>query len=132
MAIRLSENFVIDVLAHFFVIDVLALNRYKLAEPTEDMFRLPVEGRWCAGSFRYGGEFVCFHKSIRPPAGRRSVKSRSIYTCLFQNTPVLLSCTLVFYTLPLLIEIFDFKVFLLSPVKVKSVPRDGRGSLHGD
>ncbi len=29
MVIRLSENFVIDVLAHFFVIDVLALNTYE-------------------------------------------------------------------------------------------------------
>jgi hypothetical protein len=30
VAIRLSENFVYDVLAHFFVHDVLALNRYAL------------------------------------------------------------------------------------------------------
>jgi len=31
MAIRLSENFVYDVLAHFSVHDVMALNKYLLS-----------------------------------------------------------------------------------------------------
>lgn len=31
MAIRLSENFVYDVVAHYFVYDVVALNNYSLA-----------------------------------------------------------------------------------------------------
>jgi hypothetical protein len=36
MAIRLSENFVYDVVAHFFVYDVVALNTYCLSLNTRD------------------------------------------------------------------------------------------------
>jgi hypothetical protein len=32
MAIRLSENFAYDVVAHFFVYDVVALNTYSITE----------------------------------------------------------------------------------------------------
>ena len=49
MAIRLSENFVYDVLARFFVYDVLALNTYCIAQPASvfSRFTLPADKIVC-------------------------------------------------------------------------------------